>query len=237
MVTAFDAASGKQLWQKPSPPVEPLYHTAMSPLVDRGLVIVHVGGHGNGALTAFDARTGDVKWSWNGDGPAYGSPMAVDVAGTRQIITFTQDNLVGVSAADGALLWRRPYTVRATRNAVTPIVFGQTLIISGLGMPVSAFRVDQPRRPVDRRGRVDEQRRHHGHEHRRGDRQHPVRLLAAQQRTVLRGGCQHRPDAVAVGTAPGRERRHRQGRRPVVCARGRCRAASSRAPTRSSSRS
>ena len=49
--------------------------------------------------------------------------------------------LVGVSAADGALLWRRPYTVRSTRNAVTPILFGQTLIISGLGMPVAAFRL------------------------------------------------------------------------------------------------
>ena len=141
MVTAFDAASGKQIWQTPPPPVEPLYHTAMSPLVDRGLVIVHVGGHSNGALTAFDARTGDVKWSWNGDGPAYGSPMAVEIAGTRQIVTFTQDNLVGVSATNGALLWRRPYAVRATRNAVTPILFGQTLIISGLGMPVTAFRL------------------------------------------------------------------------------------------------
>jgi len=141
MVTAFEAATGKQLWQKPAPPVEPLYHTAMSPLVDRGLVILHVGGHSNGALTAFDARTGEVRWSWNGDGPAYGSPMAVDLAGTRQIVTFTQDNLVGVSAATGALLWKRPYAVRATRNAVTPIVVGQTLIISGLGMPVTAFRL------------------------------------------------------------------------------------------------
>ena len=70
IVTAFDAASGKQLWQKPAPQVEPLYHTAMSPLVDRGLVIVHVGGHNNGALTAFDARTGDVKWA----GPAMAPP-------------------------------------------------------------------------------------------------------------------------------------------------------------------
>ena len=35
IVTAFDAATGKQLWQKPAPPVEPLYHTGMSPLVDR----------------------------------------------------------------------------------------------------------------------------------------------------------------------------------------------------------
>ena len=34
IVTAFDAATGKQLWQKPAPPAQPLYHTAMSPLVD-----------------------------------------------------------------------------------------------------------------------------------------------------------------------------------------------------------
>lgn len=140
-VTAFDAASGKQLWQKPGGPAEPLYHTAMSPLVDRGLAIVHVGGHGNGALTAFDARTGGVRWSWTGDGPAYGSPIAAELGGTRQIVTMTQDNLVGVSAATGALLWRRPYAVRATRNAVTPIIHDQTIIVSGLGMPVTGFRV------------------------------------------------------------------------------------------------
>ena len=141
IVSAFDAAGGKLLWQKPPAPIEPLYHTAMSPVVDRGLVIVHVGGHNNGALTAFDARTGEVKWSWNGDGPAYGSPVVAEPGGTRQVITFTQENLVGVSAATGELLWKRPYAVRATRNAVTPVLHGQTVIISGLGMPVTAFRV------------------------------------------------------------------------------------------------
>lgn len=152
IVSAFDATTGKLLWQKPGGPVEPLYHTAMSPLVDRGLMILHVGGHNNGALTAFDARTGDVKWSWNGDGPAYGSPIAVDLGGTRQIITMTQDNLVSVSAATGELLWRRPYTVRSTRNAVTPIVHNPSspagsgaasgiVIVSGLGMPIIGFKV------------------------------------------------------------------------------------------------
>lgn len=139
IVTAFDAASGKQVWQKPAPPVEPLYHTAMSPIVDRGLVIVHVGGHNNGALTAFEAATGNVKWAWPGDGPSYASPIVVELAGVRQVITLTQENLVGVAAASGELLWRRPYAVRATRNAVTPIVVGQTVIVSGLEKSVSAF--------------------------------------------------------------------------------------------------
>jgi len=141
IVTAFDAATGKQLWQKPAPPVEPLYHTAMSPLVDRGLVILHVGGHNNGALTAFSAETGDIRWSWNGDGPAYGSPIVAELGGLRQVITVTQENLVGVSAETGELLWRRPFSVRATRNAVTPIVYGQTVIVSGLEKSVTAFTV------------------------------------------------------------------------------------------------
>lgn len=141
IVTAFDAASGKQLWQKPRPAVETLYHTAMSPLVDRGLVIVHVGGHNNGALTAFDARTGEVKWTWTGDGPGYGSPMVADLAGTRQVITLTQDNLVGVSAATGELLWKREFKVPATRNSFTPILYKQTVIISSLAKPVTGFRV------------------------------------------------------------------------------------------------
>jgi outer membrane protein assembly factor BamB len=141
IVTAFDAATGRQMWQKPKPAVEPLYHTAMSPLVDGGLVIVHVGGHNNGALTAFEEATGKERWAWRGDGPAYGSPVAVDLAGTRQIVTLTQEHLVGVSAATGDLLWKRPFSVRATRNAATPIVFGETIIVSGLEKSVTGFRV------------------------------------------------------------------------------------------------
>ena len=141
VVTAVDAATGKQLWQKPASQPQPLYHTGMSPLVDRGLVIVHVGGHNQGALTAYDARSGVVKWHWDGDGPGYGSPMAVDVEGTRQIVTFTQENVVGVSAATGELLWKRPFTTPFSQNAITPILYNQTVIVSGLDQGVSAFRI------------------------------------------------------------------------------------------------
>jgi hypothetical protein len=38
-------------------------------------------------------------------------------------------------------LWKRPYSVRATRNSVTPIVHNQIVIVSGLGMPVTGFKV------------------------------------------------------------------------------------------------
>ena len=50
IVTAFDAATGKQLWQKPAPRVVPTWTThSFSPLVDRDRVIFHVGGHDQGS--------------------------------------------------------------------------------------------------------------------------------------------------------------------------------------------
>lgn len=141
IVTAFDAASGKQLWQKPTTPKLPLYGTAASPLADRGLVIVNVGGHDQGALTAFDANTGSVKWSWNGDGPSYASPVVADFQGVRQVIALTQDNVVGVSAADGRLLWRRPFKTEFTQNIITPVVLGNMVIVAGYQQPTSSFRI------------------------------------------------------------------------------------------------
>ena len=143
IVTAFDAATGKQIWQKPAPPVEPHFHTSQSALVDRGHVILHVGGHDQGALTAFDAATGAVKWSWNGDGPAYGSPILADFGGTRQVVNFSQKSLVGVDAATGQLLWRVPFEARSITNSITPLVYGQTVIVSGQGKPLTAFKISK----------------------------------------------------------------------------------------------
>jgi outer membrane protein assembly factor BamB len=138
VVTAFDAASGKQLWQKPGSDVVPMYTShAFSPLVDRGLVIFHVGGHNQGALTAFDVNTGATKWSWNGDGPGYGSPILVDLGDTRQIVTLTQTKLVGVDAATGSLVWERPFVNSSFTNSATPILYGQTLIVSNGGPAVA----------------------------------------------------------------------------------------------------
>jgi outer membrane protein assembly factor BamB len=140
VVLAFDAAEGRVLWQAPAPEVQPMYHTAMSPVVDGNLVIVHVGGHDQGALTAFDVSTGKVVWQWTGDGPAYGSPIVATLGGTRQVITFTQENFVAVDRDSGALLWRRPYTTPATTTSQTPLIHRDMVIESGRDNGITAFR-------------------------------------------------------------------------------------------------
>ena len=141
LVTAFDATTGKQLWQHPALPVQPRFHTAMSPVVDGDRVIVHIGGVGDSALTAFDVATGEVHWQWDGDSPAYGSPMIFDLAGTRQVVTFTHKNLVGVSLATGELLWRRPFETQSDTTAQTPMLYRDMVIQAGRGNGITAFRV------------------------------------------------------------------------------------------------
>jgi outer membrane protein assembly factor BamB len=141
IVSSFNAADGKLLWQKPAPKAETLYsNSAMSPIADNGAVIFHVGGHDSGALTAFDANTGEVKWSWAGDGPAYASPIIVELAGTRQVVAMTQKHIVGVSAATGALLWQRPFENQFSNHSISPIPYADTIIVSGYEMGVTAFK-------------------------------------------------------------------------------------------------
>jgi len=141
VVTSWDAASGKQVWQKPGTGVAMEYTShSFSPLVDGGRVIFHVGGKDKGALTAFDLATGEVRWNWAGDGPGYASPIVADLGGTRQIIVPTQAKLVSVDAATGALLWERPLVHQFSSNAITPIVYGQTVIVAGTG-PLMAIAV------------------------------------------------------------------------------------------------
>jgi len=93
-LSAFDAATGKLLWQKPAPPEPPYYGMAVSPLGDKDLVIVHPGSHGS--LTAFDANTGNVKWAATGDS-AWASPIILSEKSSGQFFAL--------DAKTGQTLW------------------------------------------------------------------------------------------------------------------------------------
>src|SRR5262249_44172221 len=121
----------------------PLFGTAMSPLVVDGLVIAHVGGHDKGAPTAFDAETGAEKWTNPLDGPGYASPILVTLADVRQLITQTQNFLVGVDPATGMLLWKLPFKTAFVQNIITPVVYKDLLIYGGYGQPTRAVRLEK----------------------------------------------------------------------------------------------
>jgi outer membrane protein assembly factor BamB len=146
VLSAFDTRTGKLLWRKEHkefPVTAPDFGTAMSPVVDGNQLIIHAGGPKNGALIAYDTATGSAKWSWKGDGPAYASPVIATLGGTRQVVTQTQANIVGLSAAKGTLLWQIPFTTDYEQNIITPVIIDGLLVYAGLNKPTTAVRVAQ----------------------------------------------------------------------------------------------
>jgi outer membrane protein assembly factor BamB len=146
ILSCHDARTGKLKWRefaRQYPNTSPLFGTAMSPVVDNGVLIAHLGGHDKGALTAFDAETGKIKWSNDTDGPAYSSPLVVTLAGVRQVVTFTQKEFVGVDLASGKLLWHLPAKSQYEENSVTTVSYKDMLIFSREGMGLTAIRLEK----------------------------------------------------------------------------------------------
>ncbi len=145
VMSCLDAGSGKLVWRKdPFPKVVPTFFTSMSPIIVDGMAIEHFGGAGNGALIAYDLGSGEEKWRWGAEGPEYASPVVMKAGGTKQIVTLTEKNIVGIGAADGKLLWQLPFVpVRRAYNAATPIVDGDTVIYTGSGRGTKAVKIEK----------------------------------------------------------------------------------------------
>jgi outer membrane protein assembly factor BamB len=145
VLSCFDAATGKLLWRKEFskeyPTTSPTYGTSTSPIVLDGMLIAHVGGQDHGALTAFDAATGAVKWRYDGDGPAYASPVVATLAGVRQLVAYTQKFLLGVDPASGRVLWQLPAKTEYDTNSVTPVVYKDTIIYARENQGLTAIRL------------------------------------------------------------------------------------------------
>jgi outer membrane protein assembly factor BamB len=72
---------------------------------------------------------------------AYASPILVAIDGTWQIVTQSQKACIGVSAGDGKLLWKMPFTTDYDQNIVTPMASGDLVVFGGVGNPTAAYRV------------------------------------------------------------------------------------------------
>jgi outer membrane protein assembly factor BamB len=103
----------------------------MSPVAGDGLIVALIGTNDDGAVAAYEAKSGAQKWIWKGDGPAYASPVIVEIGGVKQVVTLTQKYAVGLSLTSGDLLWRIDFPGRSGMNIPTPLRFGQRLILAG----------------------------------------------------------------------------------------------------------
>lgn len=145
VLTAWRAADGEVLWrhdfgeefEKPWT----YYGTSLSPILADGKVVVHAGGPGKGALVAMDAATGRERWRLEGEGPPYGSAIVTRIDGVRQLVSLTQDRLIGVDLATGKLLWSHPFDVDWDNTVQTPIVADGRIVLAAWETPARGFEV------------------------------------------------------------------------------------------------
>jgi outer membrane protein assembly factor BamB len=148
ILTAWDAKSGSRLWQKDFSNLVDFSKlfcgTAASPLLVNGLLVVQVGSdiHG-GRIAALEPATGEARWEWQGPGPGYASPVVVIAGGTAQIVTMTNQSIVGLEAATGKELWSAPFADEWHENIVTPSWTGTHLVVSGTRQGTQAYTLRQ----------------------------------------------------------------------------------------------
>jgi outer membrane protein assembly factor BamB len=133
---ALDAKDGSIVWSHDLPKefsaAVPGYGFATSPVISGERVIVQAGGEKQHHLLAFDKASGKLAWSaHHGAGASYVSPVLVTVNGVPQLVTVSSDKVLGLSPADGSLLWSH---ARPTENEPSrpPVVLpdGRVLVHS-----------------------------------------------------------------------------------------------------------
>jgi outer membrane protein assembly factor BamB len=143
ILSCLDESTGKVLWRKDNPTgAVPQFFTGMSPLILQNTCIVYTGTKNNGTVSALDLNTGNVKWEWKGDGPAYASPSVMNIDGKKHIIIQTEKNLIALNFTDGKPVWQiETPPQQRFYNSPSPYVNGTTIYYTGQGTGMKAIEV------------------------------------------------------------------------------------------------
>ena len=145
---ALNAKDGKKLWL-----VDlydglgsrvPKFGFSTSPLVEGDLLLLEVGTR-QGTFIALDKTNGALKWASQRDIVSYSSPIAVDIAGIRQVVFVSGEAAVGLSPNDGSLYWRLPWHTSYDLNVATPIFVApdRIFISSGYDHGAALLQISQ----------------------------------------------------------------------------------------------
>lgn len=136
-----DAASGKEIWSRAfgGPPI---WGYSASVLIEGGRAIVSAGGR-DGALAAFDARSGEPVWKTGTSKAGYATPYPFTHEGVRYVAGFVADGLLVVRADDGREVWSLPWETDWDVNAAAPIYHeGHLFFSSGYGTGACLVRLE-----------------------------------------------------------------------------------------------
>ena len=110
---------------------------------DGDRLLVNVGGTSGASVVCFNKLNGQVIWKSQNDVPGYSGPLIATLAGTRQVISFTSEAVIGLDAANGTLLWRAPVKTSLGRHVTTPVVVGDVVAVASFQAGLVGIRVSR----------------------------------------------------------------------------------------------
>lgn len=133
ILNALDAHEGSVIWSRNAAAdtgvAVPDWGFSSSPVVVDGLVVIATAG----VLAAYDADTGQPRWTGPTGGWGYASPQLESIAGVEQIVLLNGIGAIGVAPADGAVLWEHEWRGDGILQPAV-IADGDLLIGSGSGL-------------------------------------------------------------------------------------------------------
>ena len=114
-----------------------------SPVIDGPQLLAGVGGTNGAGVVCFDKLTGQIIWKSQSDQAGYAPPVVATVAGVKQVICFVAQGVIGLSRADGRLLWRIPVKTAFARHVTTPVVFGDYVVVASHEVGLIGIKVSK----------------------------------------------------------------------------------------------
>lgn len=162
VLVCLDPQTGAERWRIDFPkdlgtPL-PSFGGVCSPLIDGDSVYVQNGG----ALVKISLSDGQLVWRTLNDSAgmmssgAFSSPTIETIAGKRQLVVQTRQELCGVDLDSGEVLWRQSIEAFRGMNILTPLVIGDQVFTSAHSGRAQLFEVRREKEAGKERWRVVE---------------------------------------------------------------------------------
>ncbi|MGV3772232.1 MAG: PQQ-binding-like beta-propeller repeat protein [Verrucomicrobiales bacterium] len=101
-----------------------------SPLIIGDRLYACAGGTNGAGAVCLNKNDGSLIWKSQNDQAAYAPPVLLEVAGSKQLVCFTAEGLIGLKPEDGKLLWRVPIKTAFARHVTTPVSYKDVVVVS-----------------------------------------------------------------------------------------------------------
>jgi outer membrane protein assembly factor BamB len=127
------ASTGEVVWQQDFKSLSgraamPMWGFSASPLVTGSLVVIYAGGSGDKGVMAFDAASGESKWSVACGPESYSSPQLSKVLGEDTLLMLTNDGLLMLDPVTGKVRLNYEWKFQGYR-ALQPTVIGDVILL------------------------------------------------------------------------------------------------------------